>query len=221
MPCLYNIEYALVLLISSTLSGATSLRLDAAPIHQVQSHLDECITLDSCWQYPVKLHSGLDFVNCSTKFGIESSAKHGPDGVRLKLTVESIGPECESGDVMKAHVHGPEDFTVGVDIRLPQVVEFNSAEFVLPFPGWYAVDIFHHYIKGLGQAGPNTNKMFGNRSMTCGIELSPTCAAYSNMGLFRTNRRTCDFKRDDPTKGFWQISNLKRVWHPWGGCTST
>lgn len=212
-------SFALALLSSATVSGATSLRLGANSFHELPNHVNECVKLESCWQDPVKLHNGLESIKCSTKFGIESSGKHGSDGMRLKLTVESIGSECESGDVLKAHVHGPEDFTVGVDLRLPEAVKLNKVEFVLPFPGLYAVDIFHHYIKGLGQADPNTDKMFGNRNMTCGIEISPTCAAYSNMGLFRAKPRSCDFTRDDPTKGFWQISDSKRVWHPWGGCT--
>lgn len=133
--------------------------------------------------------------------------------------MELIGPECEPGDYMKAHVHVPQDFAVGVDLRLPHAARLNHVEFVLPFPGLHAVDIFHHYIKGLGQAGPNTKNMFGNRSMTCGAEISPTCAIVSNMVELRKTAQTCDFNRDDLTKGFWQFFNSKRVWHPWGGCT--
>lgn len=224
---------ALVLLGSTAVSGATTLRSGGASFHQVSRDSSQCIKPESCWQqsWPtmhtvlnksiefgdsVQLHNGLEATNCSMKFGIESSAKPGPDGVPLELTVETIGLGCKSGDYLKIYVSGPQGFADGADLRTRPTSKLTKAKFVFPISGEYQVVVYHHFIEGLGEAGFDSDKKLNNLPMQCGVQISPSCAVSSDITQAQKERR-CDFKRDDPTKGFWQmLPKHKQSWHPWG-----
>jgi len=205
----------------AAISGAMSLSLGATSLHDIpigfggkaKTAFGACVKLwEECWKDPVKLHSEWEHTNCSLKFGMELSGELGPGGLPLNLVMEPIGPECRFGDYLKAYVHGPQGYTFGADLRLSNITK-HTAEFVLPFSGPYSLNIYHHYVNGLGQADISTSKKFGNRSMRCGLEIMPTCAAYSSISE-AIEAPPCDFSSDNPTRGFWQISDSQRVWHP-------
>jgi len=212
--------YAAFLLGSAAVAGAMNLRLDATSFHQLSEDPRECTPhLQSCWQSPVKLHDELKGVDCSMKFRIEPSSKPGP-GVPLKLTAESIGPDCAYGDYLKAYVLGPENSSAAADLRISKATKLAEGEFSVPLPGAYTVTIFHHYIRGTGEADINTTKSFSLGKLECGFDIPPACTAFSDGPQSRL-QRSCDFQHDDPTEGFWQshddpMGYHKKIrWQPW------